>query len=236
MDKYTYTGNELDVFAGAANWKKYFTSIFKSYLRGSVLEVGAGIGSKTPYLLNSNISSFTCLEPDRILVSRIEEKVKQHHLPELLGIICGTTSDIPADKQFDAILYIDVIEHIEDDKAELNRARNLLKQGGSLIILVPAFNSLYTEFDKEIGHYRRYVKKTLRPAIPEGFELKKLIYLDSAGFFASLANKLLFSNSKANPKVIKFWDQVLVRFSILADKILFHTFGKSLVGIWQKTA
>jgi ubiquinone/menaquinone biosynthesis C-methylase UbiE len=235
LNTFTYTGNELDVFAGAVYWKTYFSKIFRPYISGKILEAGAGIGSNTAYFLNDQVESLLCLEPDAALGKHISTKIHTKQLPECVSYVNGTTSNLNGNGLFDTILYIDVLEHIENDRAEISRAYNLLKPGGNLIILVPAYNMLYTDLDKEIGHFRRYTRKTLRKAIVPGFSCKKLNYLDSIGFFASLANKLLFKNASASHGAIRFWDKVMVPISRISDPLCFHSFGKSLIGIWQKS-
>ena len=60
------------------------------------------------------------------------------------------------EEKFDTILYLSVLEHIENDKKEINDAINKLDLNGHLIICVPAHNYMYSNFDKEIGHFKRY--------------------------------------------------------------------------------
>ena len=54
-----YLGHELEIFAHAVNWKRYWASLIRRYIRGDVLEVGAGIGTNTPYLKDLQTSSWT---------------------------------------------------------------------------------------------------------------------------------------------------------------------------------
>ena len=68
-------------------------------------------------------------------------------------LICGIKSI--HDKKYDTILYIDVLEHIEDDYAEIKHAMGLLTSGGRIIIVSPAHNWLYNPCDKAVGHFRR---------------------------------------------------------------------------------
>jgi hypothetical protein len=128
-----------------------------------------------------------------------------------------------------------VIEHISQDSVELQKASRLLKSGGHIIILVPAHNYLFSEFDKSIGHFRRYNKKMLLDRIPN--ELKKidLRYLDSVGLFASLANKWVLKQNYPNFKQIKFWDSYIIPVSKLIDALLFYSIGKTVVGVWKKS-
>jgi ubiquinone/menaquinone biosynthesis C-methylase UbiE len=228
-----YIGNELELFKNATNWKKYFSSIIAEYIHGDVLEVGAGIGINTNYLVNNRkISSITCIEPDPTLCLQIKKNHKESNI-RTSEIINGTIEN--TNKTFDTIIYIDVLEHIENSKNEIDRITRKLNKGGNLIILVPAFNFLYSEFDKKIGHYKRYDKKLLRFEINKKLNEKKLIYLDSLGFFASLTNKLILKKSTPTEKNIRLWDKKLIPITKLTDKLICNTFGKSLIGIYQKT-
>ncbi len=228
-----YIGNELELFKNATNWKTYFSSQINKYIYGDVLEVGAGIGINTSYLLNKNkVNSITCIEPDQVLCLQIKENHKKTFITSA-DIINGTIQD--TNKTFDTIIYIDVLEHIEESKKEIEIIRSKLNKGGHLIILVPAFNFLYSEFDKRIGHFRRYNKKKLREETNQTLKEKKIFYLDSLGFFASLTNKLILKKSTPSEENIHFWDKKLIPMTKLIDKMICYTFGKSLIGIYQKT-
>jgi 2-polyprenyl-3-methyl-5-hydroxy-6-metoxy-1,4-benzoquinol methylase len=65
---------------------------------------------------------------------------------------------------FDAVLALDVIEHIDDDRAAVARLGHLARPGGLVIVSVPALPELFTEFDAIQGHRRRYRPETLRAA------------------------------------------------------------------------
>ncbi len=127
-----------------------------------------------------------------------------------------------------------MLEHIEDDRAELQLARSILAPGGHLLVVAPAHPYLYTPFDAAIGHFRRYRLESLRAVVPEGFEVVRLCYLDSVGFFASLANRLLLSEAHPSKRQILFWDRVLVPVSRLVDPLLGYRFGKSVLGIYRR--
>ena len=234
MNSTTYIGNELELFSRAKRWKSYYGNLLKPYISGDVLEVGAGIGETTPYLLNSLVHSWTCLEPDPSLSERIAEKIKRGELHSSSQVKTGTSKDLPSRPTYDTLLYIDVIEHIEDDRAELRRASELLRKGGHLIVLVPAHNFLRSPFDDAIGHYRRYNKEMLESVAPEGLMVQKMPYLDSVGLFASLTNKFLLRNTMPTSAQIAFWDSVLVPISKLTDRLTCYRAGKTLIAIWKK--
>src|ERR1700676_2565247 len=208
-----YVGNELDLFEQATAWKKYYGSFLAPFLKGKVLEVGAGIGGTTHELCDGTQEKWLCLEPDPNLYARLENKITDRQLPECCYSVKGTTGDLPQAEKFNAIMYIDVIEHIERDAEELSRAKTLLAEYGYLFVLVPAHQFLYNEFDKAIGHYRRYNKQMLTAAAPEGLQLRKIMYLDSCGLIASLMNKYFLKQDYPTSKQISFWNRFIVPLS-----------------------
>ena len=233
MDDFRYVGTELEIFAHATNWKSYVRRNLRKYVVGDVLEVGAGIGAATKLINDGTQNRWLCLEPDRNLAARIKP-----NLPpgvQNCEVIVGTLADLRRDEKFGAILYMDVLEHIEDDKAELTRAVSHLKTNGFLVVLAPALPWLYTRFDAAIGHYRRYTKSSLRAIIPEGLNEEKIQYLDSLGMLASIGNRLFLKSASPHINQIRFWDQFLIPFSRIVDPIVAYSFGRSVLAIWRKS-
>ena len=233
----SYIGGELELFENAVHWKRYWGSCISPYLEGDVLEVGAGLGGSTRELLGrSKVRSWDCLEPDPQLSKQIRERVADCAQVEKITVMTSYLDEIMQSKveSYDAVLYLDVIEHIEQDDEELMRARSVLKPGGFLIILVPAHKLLFSEFDQSIGHFRRYNRKRLSQALPLGMEIKKFRYLDCVGLAASLANKLLLKQSLPAKAQIEFWDRWMVRTSRILDPVCGFHLGKSLLCICEK--
>ncbi len=232
---YKYPGNELAFFEKAQNWKKYFSSFISRYIGDRVLEVGAGAGATSKLLNDGRPAEWLLLEPDESLASAIREKIQSGTLPSNCRIAVGTLETIGDQRNsFDTIIYIDVLEHIEKDSQEMQCAMDLLKTGGYLVILSPAYQVLYSEFDKALGHYRRYTRKMMREIAPATAELIELRYLDTVGFFASLANKLLLHQQNAKQQQVSFWDRYFIPVSRITDKLLFYSFGRSILGVWKK--
>ncbi|MGE3261687.1 MAG: class I SAM-dependent methyltransferase [Bacteriovoracia bacterium] len=226
-ENFSYQGTELALFGGATNWKKYFARALAPYIRGDVLEVGAGTGATTAPLQKSGAAfrSWTCLEPDTALLGKISA-------PAVL--IAGNIGGLPAARRYDSILYIDVLEHIRDDRVEIEAASGHLNPGGRLIILAPAHQKLFSEFDRALGHHRRYNREALTKLVPPTLEVENGFYLDSAGLCASAANSFLLRSAHPRPAQIWFWDKILIPLSILLDKITARRLGKSVVMIAKK--
>jgi len=231
---YKYPGEELQLFETATNWKNYFASHISVFLKDRVLEAGAGIGGTTLLLNKDKADSWVLLEPDETMWQVLQQKINDKVLPSNCKAIQGTLNSLDKNDKFDCIIYIDVLEHIEADAAEVKKATDHLEQGGHLIILSPAYQFLFSPFDKAIGHYRRYNRKTLSAIQPASLIRKKVIYLDSIGFFASLLNKIVLRQSYPAKRQVQFWDQWMVPVSKITDRIFFYSFGKSILAVWKK--
>ncbi len=233
MNEFKYVGSELDLFAAAVNWKAYWSGQIRPFLTGDILEVGAGIGSNTQFLDPGGPGRFLCLEPDPLLAAQLEQKLKETKTRRKYEAACGTMQSLAA-QQFDTIVYIDVLEHIEHDREELNTAASLLRPGGRLIVLAPAHQRLFTPFDAAIGHFRRYDRPMIRAISPASLRLEHLRYLDCVGLCASTANLLFLKQSMPTSSQIGFWDGWIVPVSRVLDKLLFYAAGKTIVAIWRK--
>ena len=231
---FEYVGGELELFARAVNWKRYFASKLSRYVRGDVLEVGAGIGETTRHLCDGRQSSWLCLEPDAGLVARLAESLETNKLVPPPTVRVGTLATLSSTDRFDTILYIDVLEHIEHDHDELRRAGEMLRSGGSIVVLAPAFNGLFSEFDRSVGHYRRYTTGSLAAAFPRSLQRARLMYLDCVGFLASFANRALLRQSLPTPSQIGFWDRTMIPVSRLVDPLLRYAVGRSVLGVYTR--
>ncbi len=235
MMETSYIGSELEIFAQAINWKRYYGGRIEPFFGQTVLEVGAGLGETTIHLAATPRRKWLCLEPDPAFCRIIEEKIFRGELPEFCSVHNGTTGSLAeGDSRFDTILYIDVLEHLEDDRAELARAAALLDERGFIIVVAPAHAFLFSPFDSRIGHYRRYNRKMIRSACPAGLTLERLEYLDSVGMLLSLANRWLMRNPTPSLRQIVFWDRAVIPLSRLLDSVFYYRLGKSVLAVLGK--
>jgi SAM-dependent methyltransferase len=232
----SYVGGELQLFAQARNWKRYWGDTVREYISGAVLEVGAGIGGTTAHLCTGAEPEWLCLEPDPDLAETLRRRIADGELPANCRIAQGAIADLEPDRMFDAVLYIDVLEHIKDDRAELAAASRHVRAGGKLIVLAPAHQFLFSPFDAAIGHHRRYNRGSLTELKPPGVELLAAFYLDSAGLLASLGNALLLRASMPTQAQIRIWDSYLVPISRRIDGVLGRSIGKTVVVAWRQPA
>lgn len=224
---FDYVGSELEIFSHAYNWKRYWQSRLARYVKGSVLEVGAGIGANSPFFL-SYADHLTLCEPDAAQAAQLSERFAGQPVTVQPGAIASVSG------KFDAIFYIDVLEHIEADRAELAQAATRLNTSGVIVVLSPAHMALYSPFDRAIGHFRRYNKRSLSDLVPAGMRVKQCYYLDCVGCAASFANKALLKQSLPTYAQIRFWDRAMIPFSRIFDTVLGYRIGKTVVAVFEK--
>ena len=215
-------------FDDAKFHRKYCMSFIKKFIKGKVLEVGAGCGSFTRDYINEKIN-VTLTETDS---KNFLDLKKNFGLTKNINISNKEIFDVEG--KFDTILYLHVLEHIKDDLRELQEIEKKLNEGGHLVIMVPRHQKLYSTFDKSIGHFRRYelgfFKKNL-------FNLNRQLLksLDSFGYLLYFLNKLFFKNEKFPSKLKIFvWDKIFTPFSILIDFITNYKIGKCIITVYKK--
>jgi SAM-dependent methyltransferase len=235
MSDFTYVGSELELFSEVHNWKNYWSSRIRPFLKGDVAEVGAGLGANTAFLdKGTTTGRWVCLEPDARLSEQLGKAVRATGVKRDYEVRTATLQGLEPEEKFDTIVYIDVLEHIEDDAGELERAASRLKPGGRIIVLSPAHQWLFTPFDAAIGHFRRYNIGMLRSITPKILHMEEAFYLDSAGLSLSSGNRLFLKQAMPTKGQLKFWDTFVIPVSRVLDRLVLGTFGKTVVAVWQK--
>ncbi|MDA3873673.1 MAG: methyltransferase domain-containing protein [Kiritimatiellae bacterium] len=183
----------------AHNYRRAILDLFSPHLRGDVVEVGAGIGQLSEGLKRlPDIRSFAALEPDL----RLANEFRQRH-PEV-ELHPYTASEMPAGTAWDGIVSVNVLEHIEDDEAELaTYARLLAPRKGAFCILAPADPFLYSPIDRDFGHFRRYTREEMTSKLTRaGFQVEICRPFNLIGWLVWFLNfKILRSRAFRTGKV-----------------------------------
>lgn len=197
---------EFEALNEAVNYRHAVVREFAAVLRGTVVELGAGIGQIAQLIqARPEVRRFVAVEPDASFHARLAAAVG----PERM--VAGALADLPADVAPDAIIAVNVFEHIEDDAGELARAFRLLRpQGGSLGLFVPARPEIYAPLDRDFGHFRRYTKPGLRAALERaGFTLTTLKYFNAVGYLAWWWTFCVRKQRGFNRRAIRLFDRVI---------------------------
>jgi 2-polyprenyl-3-methyl-5-hydroxy-6-metoxy-1,4-benzoquinol methylase len=111
-------------------------------------------------------------------ISRRALEMLEHERPGRALIEADLSRSLPEGLEpYDAVLALDVIEHLDDDRAAIERLGWLTRPGGVVIVSVPALPEMFSEFDRIQGHRRRYLPETLRLSFAQtGLELERTFW------------------------------------------------------------
>ena len=213
-----YPGKELENFDSATIWRKYVYFLIKKYIKGNILEVGAGIGSFTNNYSHLKNDSITLTEVDNNNYEIIKQKFKNKNY----SLYQNITKELKG--TFNTIMYLNVLEHIKEDTTEINDALNKLEINGHLIILVPAHNKLYSKFDEAVGHFKRYEIDYFKNLKLSNAVVEKVFFLDCMGYLLYYVNGIFFKED-VYPSKIKI---------LIWDKIFNYKMGKNLLCVIKK--
>jgi len=226
-----YFGKDLEAMSFARNYHKWILEEFRPYLGSSTAEVGAGTGGFSSLLLEAPIKSLKAFEPSPNMYPQLLRALNHDPRAEAInGFFCCSG----AGERYDSILYVNVLEHIEDDVSELARAREALEPAGHLLIFVPALSWLYSEFDRQVGHFRRYTKNGLiELAQGAGLRVVKARYFDMAGIVPWFINFVLLKHSMRGGSV-SLYDNLVVPLMRRAEGMVTPPIGKNVLLVAQR--
>jgi SAM-dependent methyltransferase len=193
------------------------------------------VGNFTRMLLDCEAVLAMDVEPE--CIERLKERYPSQ--PNLHTVVCElTSSDLFALKSFraDSCVCLNVLEHIEADCQALGRMASILEPGGVIVLLVPAFPALYGPIDRNLGHYRRYTRSSLRAvAIEAGLRIRKMHYVNSIGFFGWWANARIFKREVQSEFQIEVFDRYIAPVLSRVEERIRPPFGQSLFAVFQKS-
>ena len=220
---------EFAALSGADNYRRALLGEFGAQLRGRVLEVGSGFGQITGELLrNRAIAQVVSIEPHLPFCAKLKQTFPDH------TVIAGTIDDLKDDTAWNAIVSINVLEHIAEDERELKSYwRHLVAAKGTLCLFVPARPEIYAPIDKDFGHFRRYTRPELRGKLERaGFRILRLRYYNIAGYFAWGFNFRLLRQRHFNHAAVRCFDRYIFPVvHALESRVCPPPFGQSLLAV-----
>ena len=186
----------------------------------SVLDFGAGIGTLAEIFYKK-----TSIKPECFEICQASQKILSQKGFKL-------QNEFLNEEKYDLIYSSNVLEHIEQDSKTVADLKKMLKKDGYLIIFVPAFNFLFSEFDFKVGHFRRYNVEMLKKICDQNdLEVENISFFDSVGFFILLFMKFFKIDSckKITTKNLIFYDKIFVKINIISDLIFRKICGKNII-------
>lgn len=239
-NKVKYEGRDLEAMSFAVNYHKWILSIFKPHLGRRVIEVGAGTGLFSELLLNESLESLSLVEPSVDMHAILEERIRNltpgAKTNTYNALFSEVATQIRETHKPDSIVYVNVLEHIPDDVAELQLAHNTLDAGGRVFIFVPALQSLLGSFDKQIGHFRRYRLRQLEELCKTaGFKIVESRYMDFFGIAPWWIKFRLLRSSTIEPQLVDIYDRFMLPIIKPLEASIKPPVGKNILLVAERT-
>ncbi len=217
----------LEGLATAVNHRRWFVELALPYLGDNPIEIGSGLGLYAQEWA-THVPRFTATEadPDRLVL--LKEKLAEQTNIEVRQLLLPATED----GQHSAAVSYNVLEHIEDHVGALRSMAGLVRPGGAVILIVPAFMFAMSQVDIATGHVRRYTKKTMRAALEEaGLVVEKLHYANALGLIGYYAATSVFKLTPKEGPMVKIYDTTVLPVTKAVEKIVRPPFGQSVFAV-----
>ena len=228
----SYIGIEiLRIMENATHYNKTLADLAATSIKSNqskdnikILDFGAGIGTISDIFKSKGLD-VSCLETNKEEIDILTSK----------GFKVYSDINQFSDNSLDNIATYNVFEHIQNNKEVLKQVYNKLKKDGKLFIFVPAHQKLYSEFDKRLGHFRRYERDEFLSLVQSaGFKIKEWHFFDSFGYLLALVYRFINKNGSIKKNQIKIFDKVVFPFSKIFDNLFRNYFGKNIYAVAEK--
>lgn len=231
-ESFVYSGTELDAMAEAHNYCRWIMQYFAPYLGQRVVEIGAGTGTFSEFLLNSErtaelvlFEAATNLFP--ILCQKFAKRSVRLH--------CGAFEPLLLGGPVDSIVLVNVLEHILDDAELLSQIYRSLRPGGCILLFVPALSWNYGSLDKEFGHWRRYSKRELAQKFEQAqLRVKLMRYVNVMGIASWFFAGKILRQSTLRPAQVRWYDRWIIPWSFKLEQVCEPPLGQSLLAVAVK--
>ena len=221
----------LEDLVEAHNYRRWLVDLALPHLGDDPLEVGSGLGHYASDWANAGVPQWTATEADDQRLRALQERFAGD------PVVRVRVLSVPIDEvaHHTAVVAYNVLEHIPDDVEALRTFSHLLRPGGRVILVVPAFPSAMSDFDRAIGHQRRYRRRTLRAAAEQaGLTVEVLHHVNVLGLLAWYVHvKALRTPPRAGWSLTVF-DRLVVPVLRRIEARVHPPFGQSLFLVARK--
>ena len=229
--EFNYSGRDLEAMSSAHNYHTWIYELIENYLGDRIAEIGSGVGNFTKFLLRNEKAIINAFEPCYEMHARNVEfnNNRVTCINKNFEHFASSHSNF-----YDSVVFINVLEHIEDDLNALKKSYEIISKNGHIVIFVPALQFLYSDFDHSIGHFKRYYMNELKSLVQQsGFKVIRCNYFDSVGiipwfiFMKCMRFSLNHKNALSYDKFVVPWLKII-------ENILPPPLGKNLLLIASK--
>jgi SAM-dependent methyltransferase len=225
------TGRGLEDSSGAdqRRYRAYQLETIQPYCGDSVLEVGAGLGEFAAQLTGLRRHVVTDVDPEAVAAMAARFADRPEVEARVFDLAQGTLD--PAE-QVSTVVAINVLEHIDDDVSALRTLAGLVEPGGRIVLWVPGYMQLYGDFDRAVGHVRRYTPVTLGAAIRHaGLSADVVKPVNLLGGIAWWATVRRGGVGTPRPALVRNYDRFVVPVTRFVERRVTPPFGQSVLGV-----
>jgi 2-polyprenyl-3-methyl-5-hydroxy-6-metoxy-1,4-benzoquinol methylase len=233
--QHEYAANDLEIIEEAHRYGDHVFELFRPFVGRRVLEVGAGIGTMSKKLVRT-ADVVIGVEPNTNCVARLQAAMGAE--PKFTMLSCHLEECDLGDlrqKRLDTVYCVNVLEHIQDDIAALTMFRDVIVPGGHVLIYVPAVQAAYGPLDAELGHHRRYSKRTLAAAFAAAnLQLMLLKYANPIGLIGWMYNSHVTKARHHSLEQVKLFERFVAPWALPLERLIPPPIGSSLVAVGRK--
>jgi SAM-dependent methyltransferase len=219
----------------AQNYYRWVMQVFRPFIAGTVLELGAGIGNFSAHLIAAGPERVVLVEPAEDLFERLRTRFAGSANVETFHGELGAWAGQQAGRRVDVVVSVNVLEHIQDDRGVMRLVSAVVRPGGLVLLLVPALPALYGSLDASFGHLRRYNKGSLGALLDgAGLVVRRMRYMNMAGAIAWFAAGRVLRRRALSPLLVRVADAVMIPAGMLFEPLVNAPFGQSLIAIAEK--
>ena len=223
----------LDIMRAAPQYNQWQYGVIAPFIGQRVLEVGAGIGNISEHILSEPRELVILTDTDTWYCEQLRDRFKDRARVETLTLPDEHARQRFSPDRLDTILALNVVEHIEDDIGTLTAMRDMVTEGGRVIILVPALKALFGSLDRELGHYRRYTRKSLSSAVEAaGLRLEELKWFNRVGALGWWFNARIRKAPRIPITQLRAFDAIVPAARM--EQALPLPFGQSLIAVGMR--
>ena len=220
----------LEELSDARRYRRWLADLARPYLGANPIEIGSGTGDYALEWL-PQVATFTATEADETRHRQLAGRFTGHDRVRVRYLMLGEETGPGPAPEHSAVVAYNVFEHIPDHVGALRRAADLVQPGGAVILIVPAFPSAMSRFDRAIGHQRRYTRASLRSAFTEaGLVAETVRYLNPIGLLTWYTMVKLLNVTPRNGAALRVHDAAVVPVSRALDRVP-APFGQSVFGV-----
>lgn len=221
--------------AAAPRYNRWLFERVERWVGRRVLEIGAGVGTMSAFLLNGKSERVVLTDTDAHYLERLRERFAAYPHVGIARLRLPTFEDTVAREGLDTIICLNVLEHVRDDMLSLGTMFRLLQPGGRLVLLVPSLPAIYGELDRALGHFRRYTPAGLRQKYAAaGFTMRHLEYFNLAGVPGWWLTGRVLKRGLIPTASLRWYDVLVPLFRL--ERLLPWRIGQSLIAVGERPA